>query len=376
MRRRDERPQSFGSNPLAITPKGTSETRLLLGFPEDIDDAEQSMSTNGQDHRVNLTAACPVCGNSCSDRPLYRYTASESATHFCPLSRNADRNRRLRDCIRRLWGREECFILRCRECGFAFGYPFVGGDEEFYSILHEQKGYPAWRWDFDFAIQHALTVFRNGRILDVGAGVGNFLKVLGPAWRCFAVEASESNRQELTKTGIHVFPDLSVAALTEANSIEIITLFQVLEHIAEFKLVLAQCRKLLCPRGLLVITVPDGDAMIRQETLTGCADMPPNHINKFTPASLSLALTEAGFSPGPAYSEPSSWRRIPAALHLSVMAKAKDEHSLAAQVYRISNKRLRQLALGLLSVPALFSMLPRIGELKAGGAFAMVASRG
>jgi 2-polyprenyl-3-methyl-5-hydroxy-6-metoxy-1,4-benzoquinol methylase len=337
-------------------------------------DAQQSISQR-QQQSMNIMPACPVCGNSCSDAPLYRYTASESAAHFCPRSRNADRNRRLHDCIRRLWGREECFILRCCECGFAFGYPFVGGDEEFYSILHEQKGYPAWRWDFDFAIQHALSAFRSGRILDVGAGVGNFLKSVGPAWHSFAVEASESNRQELTEAGIHVFDDLSTAELTQTNSIEIITLFQVLEHIAEFKLVLAQCRRLLCPRGLLVITVPDGDAMIRQECLTGCADMPPNHVNKFTPASLSLALVEAGFSPSPAYNEPSSWRRIPAALHLTVMAKANNERSLAAQIYRISNKRLRQLGLALLAAPTLFSMLPRIDELRAGGAFAMVANR-
>jgi SAM-dependent methyltransferase len=323
---------------------------------------------------MTLSAACPVCETSCSAPALYRYTVSESAAHFCPRTRNADRYRRLEDCIRRLWQRDECFILRCGKCGFAFGYPFVGGDEEFYSILHEHKDYPAWRWDYDYAIEQALNVLGSGRILDVGAGDGSFLKSLGQAWRCFAAEASESNRRALSTAGIHVFPDLSTAATAEAGSIQVVTLFQVLEHIAEFKTVLAQCQKLLCPGGRLVVTVPDGDAMIRQEALTGCADMPPNHINKFTPASLSAALNEAGFSPGPAYCERPSWRRVKAALHMTVSANALRQRSAAAQIYRIRNRRLRQLGLALLGVPTLLRMLPRVKDLRAGGAFAMVAT--
>jgi SAM-dependent methyltransferase len=272
-----------------------------------------------------------------------------------------------------LWQGEECSILRCRECGFAFGHPFVGGDEEFYSILHEQKGYPSWRWDYDVALDAALKGKDGGRILEIGAGVGNFLKSLDQKWERFAVEASESNRAELERAGIKVFRDLSAAVKMEAGSFEVIVLFQVLEHIAEFKSVLAQCRKLLGAGGRLVITVPDGDAMIRQERLTGCPDMPPNHINKFTPQSLSLALHDAGFEAGPAIPEPSSLRNLQASLYMRVTTDATRKHTLAAQVYRIRNKRLRQPFLVLLGAPALLRMLPHVSQLQAGGAFAITA---
>jgi SAM-dependent methyltransferase len=316
---------------------------------------------------------CPVCQSLCQDPPLYQYNVPEAAAHFCPSTRDAERNSRLQACIRRLWQGEESFILRCRECGFAFGHPFVGGDEEFYSILHEQKGYPAWRWDYDVALDAALRAKNGGRILEIGAGVGNFLKSLGREWRRFAVEASESNRAELEKAGIKVFRDLSAAVRTEAGLFEVIVLFQVLEHIAEFKSVLVQCRKLLGEGGRLVITVPDGDAMIRQERLTGCADMPPNHINKFTPQSLSHALRDAGFEPGPAIPEPSSLRNLQASLYMRVTTDAAQKHSLAAQVYRIRDKRLRLPFLALLGVPALLRMLPHVRQLQAGGAFAITA---
>src|ERR1700687_5889917 len=117
-------------------------------------------------------AYCPVCGPGCSEPPLYRYTVMEAAAHFCPVTRSEDRNRRLNECISRLWQTADCVIHRCPECGFGFGFPFVGGDEEFYGLLHEQKDYPAWRWDYDVAMTHAVARFDGGRILDVGAGVG------------------------------------------------------------------------------------------------------------------------------------------------------------------------------------------------------------
>jgi SAM-dependent methyltransferase len=318
--------------------------------------------------------SCPVCQSLCTDPPLSQYSVTEASAHFCPSTRDAERNARLQACIRRLWQGEECSILRCRECGFSFGHPFVGGDEEFYSILHEQKAYPGWRWDYDVALDTALKAKDGGRILEIGAGVGNFLKSLAQKWERFAVEASESNRLELEKAGIRVFRDLPATVMTEAGSFEVIVLFQVLEHIAEFKSILVQCRKLLKADGRLVITVPDADAMIRQERLTGHADMPPNHINKFTPQSLSRALLDAGFAPGPVIPEPSSWRNLKASLHMRVATDAAQEKTLAAQVYRIKNKRLRQPFLVLLGAPALLRLLPHVMKLQQGGAFAITAS--
>ena len=320
----------------------------------------------------DLGVNCPVCRIPCSEPPLYRYSTSEAAAHFCPVTRSEERYRRLEACIRKLWQGEECVILRCGKCGFAFGHPFVGGDESFYNILHEQKGYPAWRWDYQVAVDEALSKVHSGRILDIGAGEGKFFRRLGSNWLCYAVEASESNRKHLESSGITVFRDLNAAAQAEAGTFQIVTLFQVLEHIAEFRVLLSQCRQLLCPGGLLVVTVPDCDAMIRQERMTGCPDMPPNHINKWTPASLALALRETGFEPGHAISEPPSWRKIGGNLYLRVSTDAKNPRSLAAWIYRVRNKRLRAPLLVSLGFPTLFKLLPHIRGLRQGGAFAMI----
>jgi len=137
--------------------------------------------------RDDVEVNCPVCAKPCSDPPMYRYTASEAAAHFCPVTRDRDRFLRLQHSIDSLWQGNECRIYRCRDCGFGFGFPFVGGDEEFYGVLHEQKDYPAWRWDYDVAITEAVKKFDGGRILDVGAGVGMFFRGLGDSWKCYAL---------------------------------------------------------------------------------------------------------------------------------------------------------------------------------------------
>lgn len=321
-------------------------------------------------------AYCPVCGSNCAGPPLYRYTVEQAAAHFCPPTRDMDRNRRLQDCIGALWRGNDCAIHRCDQCGFAFGHPFVGGDEKFYSILHEQKDYPSWRWDYDVAIAEVVEKFGGGRILDVGAGLGMFLRGLGGRWECYAVEGSEVTRRELEASGIKVFRGLSDAAHSHAGTFQVITLFQVLEHIAEFNLLLKQCHDLLAPGGRLVVTVPYGEAMIRQERLTGCHDMPPNHINKWTPDSLIRVLRRSGFECSQPIYEPSSWRNLKANLHMRVSGDATNHNSLAAQVYRIRSRPLRIAALSLLGGPALLRMLPYGRQLRQGGAFAMIGIAG
>ena len=317
---------------------------------------------------------CPVCKTVCNSTPIYHYTALQAASHFCPQTRNEDRYQRLAANIKKLWQGEKSVILGCQNCGFSFGYPFIGGDEEFYSILHEQKGYPTWRWDYDITIQRVLENSKAGKLLEIGAGEGVFLKKIRQTWQCYAAEGSEVTREDLTSSGIQVFRDLNVASQLHQHTFDVIVMFQVLEHISEFHNVLNDCHKFLRQGGKIVITVPDGEAMIRQEKITGCPDMPPNHINKWTPKSLALALEQHGFEPQSAIFEPSSWKNFKSSLHLKVIADATNPRSLAAQAYRIENKRIRVLLLAILGITALLKMLPYFPDLFKGGAFAMIGT--
>jgi SAM-dependent methyltransferase len=318
---------------------------------------------------------CPVCKAPCSGPPTSRYTAQNAATHFCPSYQDPERHQRLVSCITHLWQGEVCEVYHCPDCGFGFGHPFVGGDEAFYGILHEHHAYPAWRWDYDYALAMALPKGGVGSALDIGAGSGAFLKSLDHGWAKFAVEGSPTTRDKLKIAGIQVFDSLDTLANQFPGRFQVITMFQVLEHISSFHEVLTHCQQLLAAGGKLVITVPDARAMQRQEELTGWADMPPNHINKWTPKSLRLALGQVGLTGGHATYEKTSWAAFRGALHLQVLANRSDPDSLSAKVYRIRSRSIRAPLVALLALLALFRLAPHVKELCKGGAFAMVASK-
>ena len=101
------------------------------------------------------------------------------------------------------------------------------------------------------------------------------------------------------KINIQTFPNLEMAVASNAGTFQAVVLFQVLEHISQFKEVLDSSHKLLQKGGRITLTVPDVEAMIRQEKLTGCADMPPNHICKWSQKSLIQALRKAGLNIAP-----------------------------------------------------------------------------
>ncbi len=276
-----------------------------------------------------------------------------------------------------MWPEGATRIMQCRLCTFAFGDPFIGGNENFYRILHEQMGYPPWRWDYDVALAHPrIRSLAGGRALDIGAGSGVFLESLGSAWECHAVESSEITRGVLTRKGIPAHASLESPALQALRgSFDLITLFQVLEHVAEFYPLLRSCRDLLKPGGVLFITVPDGDDMAAQEHMTGCPDLPPNHINRWSPPSLALALRKSGLKPDIPLHEPPSWRKVSQNLHLAVLADAAQPGTLAALVYRIRWKSLRVSPLRLVGLLTLFRLLRHGNRLRQGGAFALAATR-
>jgi SAM-dependent methyltransferase len=250
--------------------------------------------------------------------------------------------------------------------------PFVGGDEEYYRILHEQHGYPSWRWDYDVALG-AVDRQAGGRALDVGAGTGVFLSALGSRWSPFAVEGSETTRAILRKSNVTVFRDLSEAAARLAGSFQLITLFQVLEHIADFRPVLSHCRDLLAPGGTLVITVPECDAMLAQPSLTGEHDMPPNHVGKWTERSLALALQQAGLVATRSVGEPPSWKKAVSQIYGRVRTDGQRPGTLASAAYRIPSRGVRIPLLAIAGMLAAPRLLPRWRELRAGGAFATIA---
>ncbi len=149
------------------------------------------------------------------------------------------------------------------------------------------------------------------RLLDFGCGDGNFLKaasLLG--FDAFGVDFSESRRSRSRQLGdITLYSnleDLQQDLPTEKARFDAVTLFQVLEHLAEPLKTLQQLSAVLRPGGTLVIEVPNCHAVgdIPKTADDHSKVDPLEHINHFTPRTLTAIAEEVGFrpiSPGAGY---------------------------------------------------------------------------
>jgi len=320
---------------------------------------------------------CPLCESEMQAPPLHSFDDLQAAAHFCPIARDFDRHRRMRASINKLWGMTNAEVYVCSECGFGFGWPYVGGDEEFYGILAEHAGYPSSRWEHGLTIEQVKREFPDGgKVLDIGAGDGAFLKSLGDKWEKSATEGGETMRATLRAAGIVCHRCLADVIADGKGSFELVTMFQSLEHFADFKDVLASCLSLLKPEGRLVVSVPNGDTLYEQEEITGFPDMIPSHINKFTPGSLSLALRQAGFEPGPALLEPPSVSQAVYCATLVTRAQAaKSPNTFAGKAWSIRKRLPQRSFLALISAVNLLMRLHQLPKLMRGGTLVVVGSK-
>lgn len=156
-------------------------------------------------------------------------------------------------------------FFRCNSCGYTFDNPrpsqaqitaFYSQPDKYDSWLSQEAARDAlWRR----RLKKLLPYQSAGNLLDVGAGIGQFLHHAKPFFTQVAgTEISESARKiAKEKYGI----DLHAGQVDELNcppaSFNNITLFHVLEHVPDPARLLTRCRELLCPGGMITIAVPN-----------------------------------------------------------------------------------------------------------------------
>ena len=94
-----------------------------------------------------------------------------------------------------------------------------------------------------------------GRILDIGAGTGEFLSVAQQnGWQTIGVEPSDKAKQIAINKGVSF---VETIAQLEDHSFDVITMWHVLEHVPDLNHQLKELKRLLKPTGSLIIAVPN-----------------------------------------------------------------------------------------------------------------------
>jgi 2-polyprenyl-3-methyl-5-hydroxy-6-metoxy-1,4-benzoquinol methylase len=135
-------------------------------------------------------------------------------------------------------------------------------------------------------------------LLDVGAGFGTFSEEIGRTGafkRVLALEPEPHLATTCRSKGLEVIEQPVEHADFAAEHIDVITSFEVLEHLFSPRSFLEQCAAVLRPGGLLIVTCPNvrGFDIVVLGALSSAVDT--EHLNYFHPQSLSDLLAQTGF---------------------------------------------------------------------------------
>ncbi len=96
---------------------------------------------------------------------------------------------------------------------------------------------------------------QKGKILDIGAGVGDFLSVCkNDGWETIGIEPSEKAKTIAKSKGVSFVENLSEL---ESNSFDVISMWHVLEHVPDLEHQISELKRLIKPNGTILIAVPN-----------------------------------------------------------------------------------------------------------------------
>lgn len=161
-------------------------------------------------------------------------------------------------------------LVKCKHCGLQYLNPRLkadvvlqgyseGSDETFVSQVAGRER------TFAAALKRIEDLRpTRGKLLDVGTAGGSFLAVARQAgWQVAGCEPNrwlcEWSRKHY---GLEVVPGTLFDMHLADASFDVVTLWDVLEHTADPKAVLEECRRVLKPGGLLLVNYPDIESRV------------------------------------------------------------------------------------------------------------------
>lgn len=138
---------------------------------------------------------------------------------------------------------------------------------------------------------------QSGALLDLGCSSGSFLQSLrGRGWDLYGIEMSaESGKKARAKTGAKVFVGDILEAQFTPESFDVITCFDVLEHLYQPRRVMEKVAEWLKPAGIFYVLVPNVDSAEGRVFGSYWHGLElPRHLFHFSPTSLKYLAESVG----------------------------------------------------------------------------------
>jgi 2-polyprenyl-3-methyl-5-hydroxy-6-metoxy-1,4-benzoquinol methylase len=205
----------------------------------------------------------------------------------------------------RLHGRQEKYTLvRCPACSIVWlnnppkpEQMHLHYTEAYDKLISAAGQNSPGRWGFrlEAIAQHK----QSGALLDLGCSSGAFLELMrGESWKLYGIEMSaEVARTAEAKSGAEVFVGSILDAPFPPASFDVITCFDVLEHLYEPRRVMARVSEWLKPGGIFYVLVPNinsAEGRVFGSYWHGLEL--PRHLFHYSPASLKFLAKTAGLT--------------------------------------------------------------------------------
>jgi len=209
-------------------------------------------------------------------------------------------------------------LVVCETCGFVYQSPrptqttigqyYPEDYQPFWRTIDaEPNRWRRWlrRRQWRTRCQQVSNLRPGGHLLDVGASTGVFLNEmrLYGDWTLAGVELNDKAAQYARQTfGLEIFVGQIEDAPWKPGTFDVITLWDVLEHLPQPVSALRKIRELLTADGYLIFSVPNGnslDARLFGQYWIGLDA--PRHMSVFTLESLRRLLQKTGYALEAAY---------------------------------------------------------------------------
>lgn len=203
--------------------------------------------------------------------------------------------------------------VRCTNCGLIYLNPrpkdtAIIYTADYFLDANAGIGYNIdYERDFDKYARH-LSEFhltninklhpKKGKFLDIGCATGNFLEMVKQnGWEPFGIEISEyaANRARKKIGSERIFQSNVEDAKLPDGYFDVISACEIIEHIPHPTAFLLEVRRIIKNNGLLVITTPNGNSVLRAILKDRWFQYKLEHRYLFYLPTLQLLLRKTGF---------------------------------------------------------------------------------
>lgn len=205
--------------------------------------------------------------------------------------------------FRKLYEKDDYTVLECNKCSFTFIPPYFRKQVKYDNYKDEKvteavrNGNNYVKFERHKLRYNLIKKYKpNGSLFDLGAGWGHFMltgKTLG--YEVYGIEISEQpflySKHDLKLPVEHI----DFFKMNEDRKFDIITMWDVLEHIDKADDVIKKCARITNPNGFIVIQVPQIDSYFAKKHRDNWKMMSIDHVNYFGKKTITQLLKNNGY---------------------------------------------------------------------------------